>query len=133
MLYRVLADVAVAAHLLFIVFVFLGGLLTFRWPRLAWVHVPSFLWGGAIALFSWICPLTYLENDLRRRGATEGYTTSFAEEYMVPLVYPERLIGDFPRSGFIVIGLLVLALNAVIYWRLATRLRPEAQRRIPGC
>lgn len=126
MLYRVLADVAVAVHLLFIVFVFFGGFLSFRWPRVAWAHVPAFLWGGAIGLFGWICPLTYLENDLRSKGAAEGYATSFVEEYVVPLVYPERLFGGFPRSGFIVIGVLIFALNAVIYWRLSTRLRPGA-------
>lgn len=126
MFYRVLADVAVAVHLLFIVFVFFGGFLNFRWPRVAWAHVPAFLWGGAIGLFGWICPLTYLENDLRAKGAVEGYATSFVEEYVVPLVYPERLFGGFPRSGFIVIGVLIFALNAVIYWRLSTRLRPGA-------
>lgn len=126
MLYRVLADVAVAVHGLFIVFVFFGGFLTFRWPRVAWVHVPSFLWGGALGLFGWICPLTYLENDLRAKGAAEGYATSFVEEYVLPLVYPEQLFGGFPRSGFIVIGVLIIALNAVIYWRLSKRLRPAA-------
>ena len=126
MLYRVLADAAVTVHLLFIVFVIFGGLLTFRWPRVAWVHVPSFLWGGAIALFGWICPLTYLENDLRVKGASEGYTTSFAEEYLLQFVYPELLFDGFPRGGFIAIGLFIIALNAVIYWRLSTRLRPGA-------
>ena len=126
MLYRVLADVVVTVHLLFIVFVFFGGFLTFRWPKVAWIHVPSFLWGGAIGLFGWICPLTYLENDLRAKGTTEGYTTSFVEEYVLQLVYPERLFGGFPSSGFTMIGILVFALNAVIYWRLSTRLRPGA-------
>ncbi len=124
MLYRVLADVAVVVHLLFIVFAFLGGLLTFRWPGVAWVHVPSFLWGSAIALFGWICPLTYLENDLRAKGAVEGYATSFVEEYILQLVYPERLFGAFPESGFIVIGVLIFAFNAIVYWRFLTRLRP---------
>lgn len=123
MLYRVLADVVLAVHLAFIVFVFFGGLATFRWPKVAWAHVPSFLWGGGIGLFGWICPLTYLENDLRAKGAAEGYATSFVEAYVLPLIYPERLFGGFPRSGFIAIGLFILALNAVIYWRLYRRLR----------
>ncbi len=126
MLYRVLADVAVAVHLVFIVFVFSGGFLTFRWPRVAWSHFPSFLCGCAISLFGWICPLTYLENDLRAKGAAEGHATSFVEAYVLPLVYPERLFGGFPRSGFIVIGVLILALNAVLYWRLSARLRSGA-------
>ncbi len=126
MLYKVLADVAVAVHLLFIVFVLFGGFLTFRWPRVAWSHVPSFLWGGGIALVGWVCPLTYLEHDLRAKGAAEGYATSFVEAYVLPLVYPEWLFGGFPRIGFIVIGVLIIALNAVLYWRLSTRLRSGA-------
>ena len=126
MLYRILADVTVAVHLLFIVFVFFGGFLTFRWPRLAWAHVPSFLWGAAISLFDWVCPLTYLENDLRAKGETEGYATSFVEEYVVQFVYPEQLFGPLPRNAFIDIGILIIVLNCVIYWRLLTRLRPDA-------
>lgn len=119
-----LADVAVAVHLLFIIFVIFGGFLTFGWPRVAWAHVPSFLYGGVISLFGWICPLTYLENDLRAKGQAEGYATSFVEEYVLPLVYPELLLGEFPRSAFIVVGILIFALNAVIYWRLSKRPRP---------
>ncbi len=123
MLYRVLADVTVGVHLAFIVFVIFGGFLTWRWPKLAWAHVPAFLWGGGIALLGWICPLTYLENDLRALGAAEGYASSFVEKYLLPVIYPELLIGGFPRRGFIAIGLFILALNALIYWRLYKRIR----------
>ena len=79
MLYRLLADAVVGLHLLFVVFVVLGGLLTLRWSKLAWIHVPAFLWGAATALFGWICPLTYLENDLRTLGAEQGYSGGFIE------------------------------------------------------
>ncbi len=124
MLYRALADAAVAVHLAFILFVLLGGLLVFRWPRAAWVHVPVFLWGAAIEFGGWICPLTYLENHFRLKGAAEGYATSFVEHYMVPLIYPDLLFaGGFPRSGFIAIGVFVLAFNAAIYWRAWKRRR----------
>ena len=118
MLYRVLADGTVAVHLLFILFVLLGGLLVFRWPKMAWVHVPTFVWGVMIEFAGWICPLTYLENHWRMRGAAEGYATSFVERYIVPLIYPELLFpGGFPRTGFVLIGVFVLTLNATIYWR----------------
>ncbi len=129
MIYRVLADVVVAVHLAFIVFVFFGGLASLRWPKVAWAHVPSFLWGGGIGLFGWICPLTYLENDLRAKGAAAGHASSFVEAYVLPLIYPERLFGSFPPFGFVAIGVFILALNAAIYWRLYRRLRarpPEA-------
>ena len=117
MLYSFLADLTVILHLAFIVFVVAGGLLVFRWPRLAWLHVPAFLWGGAISLLGWICPLTHLENDLRAKGLGSGYETSFVEEYVMPIIYPEQLFGSFPRAGFIMIGIGVLLLNTAVYWR----------------
>ncbi len=126
MLYRVLADVVVAVHLAFVVFVIFGGFLTWRWPKVGWAHLPSFVWGGGIAILGWICPLTYLENDLRALGAAEGYGTSFVEKYLLPVIYPEQLFGGFPRGAFIAIGLFILALNAVIYWRLYRRLQSRA-------
>ena len=118
MLFRILADVVVGINLLFVIFVATGGVLAFRWPRIAWVHVPAFLWGGLIAIFGWVCPLTYIENDLRKKGAEAGYSGGFIEAYILPLLYPELFFtGGFPRSGFISIGVFVLALNVVIYWR----------------
>lgn len=119
MLYRVLADALVILHLLFIVFVVGGGALVWRWRKLAWAHVPAFLWGAGIEVLGWVCPLTYLENYLRAEGARGGYGTSFVERYLLPLIYPELLFpGGFPRTGFIAIGIFVLVLNAAIYWRL---------------
>src|SRR5262249_7180849 len=39
MFYRVLADAVVLAHLCFIAFVAVGGVLAWRWPRLVWLHL----------------------------------------------------------------------------------------------
>jgi hypothetical protein len=57
-----LADLLVALHLAFVVFVVAGGLLVLRWPRLAWVHVPAAVWGALVEVTGWICPLTPVEN-----------------------------------------------------------------------
>ncbi len=126
MLYRALAVAAVAVHFLFILFVLFGGFLVFRWPRVAWAHVPVFLWGALIEFGGWVCPLTYLENHYRLKGLAEGYATSFVEHYIMPLIYPDLLFpGGFPRSGFIAIGVFVLALNGAVYWRAWKRRRVE--------
>lgn len=118
MLYRLLADAAVALHLAFILFVILGGFLVLRWRRLAWVHAPVAVWGVAIELIGWICPLTYLETHFRARAGEAGYGGGFIEHYLVPLIYPELLFpGGFPRSGFVAIGIFVLAVNAGVYIR----------------
>ncbi len=124
MLYRFLADAVIGLHLAFILFVLFGGLLVFRWPKAAWVHIPSFLWGGIIEIGGWICPLTYLENYFRMKGAAEDYATSFVERYILPAIYPGLLFpGGFLKIGFILIGVFILTLNAAIYWRVWKRRR----------
>lgn len=117
MLYRALADVVVLGHALFVVFVVAGGALVWRWPRLAWAHVPCAVWGIAIEYGGWICPLTPLEVWLRGRAGLEGYTGSFVEHYVIPTLYPAGLL----RSVQIVLGTLVLGLNAAVYVVLVRR------------
>jgi len=119
MLYRALADAVLILHLVFIVYVVLGALAAMRWPKTAWLHIPVFLWGGAIEIGGWVCPLTYLENALRAEGGRSGYGTSFVEHYLLPVIYPGLLFsGDIPKSVFVALGIGVLALNGFIYWRI---------------
>ena len=126
MFYRVMADAVVGLHLSFVLFVVFGGFLAWRWPRLAWLHVPTFLWGAGIEILGWICPLTYLENDLRARGAGGRYADSFVQHYILPLLYPELLFpGGFSRSWFIWIGIFVLGLNGLIYCQLWAKHRRQ--------
>ncbi len=113
---RLLADVAVLAHLAFILFVLFGGLLALRWPRAAWVHVPAAAWGTLVELAGWICPLTPLENSLRRASGEAGYSGGFVEHYVIPLIYP----GTLTRELQLVLGAGVIALNLAVYafvWR----------------
>lgn len=110
-MYGVLADVVLAAHFLFVLFVVLGGLLVLRWPRLAWVHLPAAAWGAAIEFFGWICPLTPLENDLRARAGQAGYEGDFVARYLMPVLYPDGLTRD---AQFVLAG-CVLVLNLAIY------------------
>lgn len=117
MLYRFLADIVVLAHLGFVAFVLFGGLLAFRWPRVAWIHLPALAWGGFIEFTGAICPLTPLENALRHAGGLEEYSQGFIERYVVPIVYPTELT----RESQILMGVMLVALNALIYARLAWR------------
>jgi uncharacterized protein DUF2784 len=113
MLYRRAADLVLVAHLAFVVFVVAGGVLVVRWRRLAWVHVPVALWGIAIACLGFVCPLTPLENRLRRLGGEGGYEGGFIEHYVTALLYPAGLT----REAQLALGALALAFNVVVYWR----------------
>jgi Protein of Unknown function (DUF2784) len=117
MAYRTLADLIVALHFGFVLFVVLGGLFVLRWPRLLWVHLPAAVWGVLIEFFGWTCPLTPLENHLRQLGGEVGYSGGFIEHYIVAVLYPERL----SRWTQVILGVLVLILNALVYRRVFTR------------
>jgi hypothetical protein len=114
--YQLFADLVVLLHLLFILFVALGGLLALRWRWMPWLHVPAAAWGGFVELTGRICPLTPLENRLRRAAGTAGYEGDFIEHYLLPLIYPAGLTREIQLA----LAALVVVVNALIYamvWR----------------
>lgn len=124
MTFRLLADATVALHLLFIAFVAAGGLLALRRPRVAWIHLPCAVYGALVELLGWICPLTPLENRLRRLGGEAGYPGGFVERYLLPVIYPE----PFPRWSSLALSAAVVLGNATVYAAVLRR----ARRRGPG-
>lgn len=115
---KLLADLVLLAHFGFVVFVVAGGLLVAWRTRIAWLHIPCALYGAAIELFGWICPLTPLEQDLRRAAGQAGYQGGFIEHYVGGLLYP----GDWGEIR-ILLGVAVIVVNGAIYAWLAWRLR----------
>lgn len=108
---RLAADLVMVIHFGFIAFVVAGGLLVLRWPRVVWLHLPAAAWGAAIVLFGGVCPLTPLENTLRRAAGQAGYDGGFIEHYLMPLIYPPGLT----RGVQVALGVLVVALNLGVY------------------
>ena len=111
MIFRLLADLLVLAHLTFVAFVVTGGFLALRWRRLAWLHAPAALWGALIELAGWICPLTPLENALRRLAGEAGYQGGFIEHYALPLLYPVH----YTLALRLALAAVVVVLNGVAY------------------
>ena len=64
-----------------------------------------------------VCPITPLENVLRRAAGTSGYPGGFIEHYLGPAIYPAAL--SYPVQ--LVLAGLVLVANALVYsvvwWR----------------
>lgn len=114
------ADLLVVAHFAFICFVVLGGLLVLKWPWLALVHIPAAVWGALVELQGWLCPLTPLEQRFRSAAGEAGYSGSFIEHYLLPIIYPAGLTRDLQLQ----LGILVITINAIIYgWLLARHFR----------
>ncbi|HKL63426.1 MAG TPA: DUF2784 domain-containing protein [Woeseiaceae bacterium] len=105
------ADAVLLLHGVFILFVVAGGLLALRWPLAAAVHVPCAAWGAYIEFSGGICPLTPLEQHLRRLAGEAGYSGGFIEHYLLPLIYPAGLTPTVQ----IVLGSGVIVVNLIVY------------------
>jgi hypothetical protein len=113
-----LADLVVLIHFAFVLFVVFGGLLVLRWPRVVYLHLPAAAWGAFIELAGGICPLTPLENSLRRSAGLAGYEGGFVEHYILPVLYPAGL----SRGVQLTLGMLVIGINVAIYaWVMVRR------------
>ncbi len=123
-MYQILADAVLIAHLLFIAFVIGGGLLTLRWPRVAWIHLPAAAWGALIEILGLTCPLTPLENYFLERAGKIPYHGSFIAHYLHLVIYPPGL--NF-RIQYL-LGGGVIVLNAVIYAVVMIRARQQQRR-----
>jgi Protein of Unknown function (DUF2784) len=110
--HRAGADVVVVIHLLFIAFVAGGAFLAWRWPLIIWGHVPAVMYGALIEFAGFTCPLTLLENDLRRRAGAAGYSGGFIDHYLIKVIYPPGLTYGM-RIG---LGILVLLVAMLGYW-----------------
>lgn len=115
--FALLADLVVALHLAFVAFAIAGGLLVWRYPWVAWLHLPALLWAIGIEIYGGVCPLTPLENQLRVMAGEAGYAGGFVEHYLLPVLYPAGLT----RDTQVVLGLGLAGLNALIYLGLLRR------------
>jgi len=116
---RLAADALVLLHLAFVAFVVAGGFLAIARPAVAWAHLPAALWGAWAELTNTLCPLTPLENLLRRRAGETGYEGGFVEHYLMPILYPAGLTPAHQRW----IGAFVIAVNVLAYALVIRRAR----------
>jgi hypothetical protein len=119
------ADGLVLLHAVFIAFVALGGLLALRWPVMAYLHLPCLLWGIAIELGGFICPLTPLEVQWRLAAGEGGYNGGFIDHYIMPLIYPAGLT----RGTQILLGFVLLIGNGLLYGYLLHKRGRRSSRR----
>lgn len=115
--FALLADLVVALHLAFVAFAIAGGLLVWRYPWIAWLHLPALLWAIGIEIYGGVCPLTPLENWLRVMAGEAGYVGGFVEHYLLPVLYPAGLT----RDTQVILGFGLAGLNALIYFGLLRR------------
>jgi len=115
-IYAALESAVLLLHLLWIAWILLGWTVTRGHPVLAWTHIASLVWGIAVELGPWPCPLTLAEQWLEiRSGATPSHQ-GFLVYYLDRLVYP-----DLPEAVLGWTGAAVCTAILCVYCFRATR------------
>lgn len=115
MIRRVAPELVLALHFGFVLFAILGGFLALVDLRWLWLHAPAVLWSAIVNLAGWTCPLTPLEQELRRRASQGGYEGGFVAHYIAPLVYPAGM----PRRLELTAAISISVWNAIVYGAIA--------------
>ena len=113
---RLLADLVLVMHVLFVGFVVvglllivLGGFRGWNWVRNAWFRIAHLAGIGVVVLQAWlgvVCPLTTLEMWLRRQSGGAHYQGSFIEFWLKQLLYYDAPAWVF-AAAYTLFGLLV--------------------------
>ena len=85
--YQALAVAALTLHLVWILWVILGWLVTRNRPWLRWFHLLSLVYSILIEILLWPCPLTFAEQWFQVRAGVQSYQESFLLHYLEALVY----------------------------------------------
>lgn len=96
-MFQLLADTVLVLHVGVVVFVvgglalvFMGNGLGWQWVNRLWfrlMHLATILYVAGQAWFGIVCPLTTLENWLRKMAGATGYSSSFIEYWFQKILF----------------------------------------------
>lgn len=114
MVYQLLAHLTIFLHFVWILFLIFGVFFALRWPKMAILHLGGLLFSLVLNFFRWYCPLTYLENYLRRfYDVKSAYGGAFTATYLEKIVYPD-LPELYVRVGEIFFVILYVGIYAYL-------------------
>jgi hypothetical protein len=113
MIFKVIADITVLLHFLWILFLIFGCFLGLRYTSVKIVHVAGLVFAVVIQVFGWYCPLTHLEVWFRmKHDPTLTYGGSFIVTYVEKLVYVQ-----LSRTSIFAFTIVLIGFNVWFYRR----------------
>ncbi|AHF15689.1 hypothetical protein NIASO_12070 [Niabella soli DSM 19437] len=111
-MYLFLTQLTVVFHLLFILFVIIGGFFAHKNRWVAIVHFGALAWAIYAELSPGVvCPLTTLENYFGQHAGLSTYKEDFITRHLIPVIYQENVTYSF--QVFLVV--LVICINVIAY------------------
>ncbi|MGA8029885.1 MAG: DUF2784 domain-containing protein [Bryobacteraceae bacterium] len=111
---QALAEITLAVHLAWILWVIFGAFWTQGRPVLAAFHLLSLVWGIIVEVTVLPCPLTLAEQVFENKvgAGAPAYRGSFVLHYLDSMVYP-----NLPEWLLVCCGVAICLLNLAIYAR----------------
>jgi predicted branched-subunit amino acid permease len=111
MTFKILADIAVFVHFLWILFLIFGAFFGRKNRLIKIFHISGLAFAFVSQLFGWHCPLTHLEFWLRAKHSPAlAYSGSFIVHYLEKLIYIE-----IPPYLILILTILLCGFNLWIY------------------
>lgn len=109
--YKILADLVVLVHFLWILFLIFGAFWGVKYRAVKIFHLSGLVFAFIIQIFDWYCPLTHLEVWLRsKHNPSLTYKGSFIIHYVEKAVYIE-----LSRTVIIILTVLLCGFTAWFY------------------
>jgi len=113
MLCKILADIVVLVHFLWIVFLFLGAVWGVKNKVIRVFHLSGLFFAILIQVFGWYCPFTHLEFWLRsKHDPALTYTGSFVIYYVEKVIYLE-----LSQTTIFIFTIIICVYNTLFYFR----------------
>jgi hypothetical protein len=110
---KILADIVVLVHFLWILFLIFGAFAGRRYRVIKYAHIGGLLFALMLQVFDWYCPLTHLEVWLRaRHDPGRAYAGSYIIHYLEKVIYIE-----VDRWVVAVLTILLCGMNLWLYGR----------------
>ena len=110
---RIVADIVVLIHFLWILFLIFGAFWGRRQKTIKVIHIGGLAFALLLQVFDWYCPLTHLEVWLRAmHDPGRAYAGSYLAHYLEKIIYME-----VHRWVIVALTMLLCLFNAWIYSR----------------
>ncbi len=120
-IYQNLTELTIIFHLLFILFVVVGGFFANRKRWLTIIHLCSVAWAVFAEVSPGvICPLTQLENHFAFLAGLSTYQEDFVSRYLIPVIYQENVSVNVQY----ILVVAVICINLIAY-KVFWKMRPD--------
>ena len=113
MLYDVAINLIIVIHFFWLFFIIFGAFIGRYLTVARWLHIGGLAFSISIQVFSWACPLTYIEGWLQSKySPNQSYSDTFIDHYMEKIVSTQ-----ISRDSVFIITIGIVVISFFLYYK----------------